>query len=289
MKFIWSVLLFTTVSICKAQMKHPKASPFSTLVQEVGFTEIKVEYSRPAARGRYLFGSQSNGEPGLVPYGRIWRVGANASTKISFNNPVYVNGAKLEKGTYALYAFPGANEWQVVFHTNINHWGDGRASYNAKEDVLRIPIVPKTTSEFQENFLISFDDIDHNGLHMIWHWGNTKVVVPITVNTKEQMEEQIKKALKALPNGQTYYEIARYYQEQGLKPDKALDYVDKAIKMDGGTYYYYRVKSLILADLELYKEAIKFARASLDLAQKLQKDEFVRLNKASILLWESKE
>ncbi|TVZ15065.1 DUF2911 domain-containing protein [Maribacter sp. MAR_2009_72] len=289
MKFTWFVLLLTTVSLCKAQINHPKISPFSTLVQEVGFTEIKVEYSRPAARGRHLFGIAPNGESGLVPFGRIWRVGANASTKITFNKAVYINNTKLEKGTYALYAFPETDKWQIVFHKNINHWGDGRNAYNEKEDALRLPIVPEKTMDFQESFQIAFDAIDHNGLQMTWHWGNTKLVIPIAVDTKRHMQDQIDLALKELPNAQTYYEIARYYQEQGLETELALEYVDNAITLGGGTYFYYRVKSLILADLEQYQEAISYAEASMELAQQLNKDEFVRLNKANIKDWESKK
>lgn len=268
-------------------MNHPKASPFSTITQEVGLSEITVEYSRPAARGRVLFGNKPNGEAGLVPFGRIWRVGANESTKITFDTDIRIAGEKLKKGTYALYAFPQETEWQIVFHKNITYWGDGRAAYDSKDDALRINVTPIETIGFQENFLILFDAISHNEINMIWQWGRTKVTIPIQVDTQLRMQEQILNELKSSPTAQTYYEIARYYQEQGLRLADALKYVSKAIKMEVDTYYFYRVKSLILADLKEYSKAIKAAEISKILAEKENKDEFVRMNMNNIIMWEN--
>ncbi|WP_339840729.1 DUF2911 domain-containing protein [uncultured Maribacter sp.] len=266
-------------------MSHPKASPFATIEQEVGLSKIIVEYSRPSARGRTLFGNQTNGELGLVPYGRIWRVGANKSTKITFDTDVQIEGQDLQKGTYALYAFPEEKEWQIVFHKNTTHWGDGRLNYNPQEDALRLHVIPIETLEFQESFLISFDDINHNGITMIWRWGNTKVSIPILIDTQLLMQEQITEKLSNSPSAQTYYEIARYFQEQKIKGVESLGYVNKALQIGGDTYYFHRVRSLILADLGEYSKAIAAARISLELADKEGKDEFVRLNSNSIRDW----
>tara|TARA_R110002126_G_scaffold63877_2_gene163835 strand:+ start:1155 stop:1979 length:825 start_codon:yes stop_codon:yes gene_type:complete len=268
-------------------MSHPKASPFSRIEQEVGLSKISIEYSRPSARGRTLFGNQENGEPGLVPYGRIWRVGANESTKISFDSDVVIDGQELKKGTYALYAFPEENKWQIVFHNNSTHWGDGRTNYNPEEDALRILVLPTKTHDFQESFLISFDNLDHNSVSMIWNWGNTQISTPIQFDTKSIMQRQIDKELSKTPTPQTFYEAARYYQEQGIYLIKALSYVDLAIEKGGDTYYYHRVRSLILADLNRYAEAIKEAKLSLKLAKKEDKDEFVRLNEDNIRKWKT--
>lgn len=279
------VFLFFTCNLIYAQINHPKASPFARVEQEVGLSKIVIEYSRPAARGRLLFGEQTNGNPGLVPYGRIWRVGANESTKITFNTDVYIEESLLPKGTYALYAFPDEKEWQIVFHRNTTHWGDGRNDYNPKEDALRFKTRPIETLGFQENFEISFEGITHNGLTMVWTWGHTKITVPIFVDTQQQMEKQIQDKLTGQPTAQTYYEIARYYQEQGINNKASLGYVNKAIEMQGDTYYFERVKSLILADIHKYQEAINAAEISLKLAKKEGKDEFVRLNEDNIINW----
>ncbi len=278
MKKLTFIICFSIVSVLSAQLKHPKASPLSVTTQEVGLTSIKVEYSRPAVRGRKIFG-------GLVPYGRIWRVGANASTKITFENDVTIMGNVLEKGTYALYAFPEAEEWDIVFHENLTHWGDGRKNYNPNEDVLRIKLVPGETKSFQENFLITFDKIQYNGLNLLLRWANTEIRIPIKIDTGSLMEIEITKQLKDNPTAQTYYEAARYYQEQHIKYGTALEYLKKAIELGGDTYYFYRVKSLVEAALGDFKTAISSAHKSMELAALQDKDEFVRMNEKNIAKW----
>lgn len=273
------VILFLLVSsIAFSQLKHPKVSPAATVIQEVGFTTIKVEYSRPAARGREIFGD-------LVPYGRIWRVGANESTKITFDTSFNVGGNNMPPATYALYAFPEENEWEIVFHENTEHWGDGRKQYNSEEDAFRIKLKPEQQTNFQENFQISFDQVTHDGVNMIWHWANTSITIPIHFDTQGAMESQIAKKLKQNPTAQTYYEVARYYVEQQMKYQEALVYVNKALKLEGDTYYFHRVKSLIEAEIGDFKSAIKSAQKSVQLAEVQDKDEFVRMNQKNIDLW----
>jgi hypothetical protein len=282
------IFCFFASSICWAQINHPNASPFTTIEQEFGLSKITLEYSRPSAKGRLLFGEKLNGKSALVPYGHIWRVGANESTKITFLSNVVIDGQDLQKGRYALYSFPEEDEWQIVFHKNTTHWGDGRLDYNSQEDALRITVIPMKTLEFQENFLISFDEINHNEISMIWKWGNTKVSIPIQVDTESIMQAQIKEKLLNSPTAQTYYEIARYYQEQGILQVESLGYIEMALNMGGDTYYFHRVRSLLLADLNKYSDAIKAAEMSSQLAIKENKDEFVRSNANNIKDWKSK-
>ena len=271
-----------------SQLEHPKASPFSKVEQHLGLSKISIEYSRPAARGRLIVGQDANGLPGLVPYGRIWRVGANESTKITFDTDVMIMGNPIKKGTYALYAFPSGGEWEIVFHKNTKHWGDCRLAYDPDEDALRVTVTPAKVLDFQENFLISFDALTHDSVDMIWHWAHTKIAIPITVNTQEVMEMQIAEKLKDSPTAQTYYEIARYYQEQGIKPIVALEYVNKALVLGGDTYYFHRVKSLVEAEIGDYRSAVASAEKSLALAQEQGKDEFVRMNQKNIDQWKRK-
>ncbi len=278
MKKLTFIVCFSVVSALSAQLNHPKASPLTTTNQEVGLTLIKVEYSRPAVRGRKIFG-------GLVPYGRIWRMGANASTKITFESDVTIMGNILAKGTYALYAFPEAEAWEIVFHKNLTHWGDGRRDYDPNEDALRINVVPMETNSFQENFLITFDTIDHNKLSFILRWESTEINIPINVDTNGQMEVEIAKQLVDNPTAQTYYEAARYYQEQNIKYETALKYLELAIEMGGDNYYFHRVKSLVEAALGNYESAISSAQRSMELAAQEDKDEFVRMNDKNIGLW----
>lgn len=281
------VLIFHGAITTWSQIVHPKASPFSTIEQELGLSKISVSYSRPAARGREIFGIQADGQPALVPYDRIWRVGANESTKITFDTDVKVNGKYLSKGQYALYAFPYKDHWDLVFHKNVTHWGDGRNNYNPAEDALRLKIQPKTIMYFQENLQISFDEITHDSVKMVIHWARTKADVLFTFDTQEIMRAAIEKSLKGEPSAQTYYEVARYYQEEGIHLAKALSYLEKALEKGGETYYLYRVKSLVEGDLGRNKKAIQSAKKSMKLADREGKDEFVRLNQKSIKTWEA--
>ena len=268
-----------------AQINHPKASPFSEVVQEIGLSKIRVQYSRPAVKGRHIFGIREDGQPGLVPYGRIWRVGANESTKITVNSDVKVMGNTLPKGTYALYAFPEKESWQVVFHTNISHWGDGRKNYKPGEDLFRISVKPQKMPYHQENFLITFDSITHNTANMKLIWANTMVAIPFEVDTHAQMKKEIAKQIAENPSAQTYYEAARYLQEQGIDYKRALEYLEKALELGGDTYYFHRVKSLVEAKLGDYESALKSAEKSLKIANSLGKDEFVRMNQKNIDAW----
>lgn len=266
------------ISQTSGQITHPKASPFSRVEQVVGLSKITIEYSRPAVKGRTLFGE-------LVPYGRIWRVGANESTKLTVDSDMEVAGNMLPKGTYALYAFPEKDTWEVVFHKNTGHWGDGRQNYDAAEDAFRITITPNKTEVWQENFLITFDEITHNSIIMKWLWGNTEVAIPLAVNTHQLMLHEISAKLKDNPSAQTYYEAARYLEEQGVQYPMALEYLKKAINLGGDTYYYHRVKSLVQAALKDYKGAVLSAEKSMVLAEAEEKDEFVRMNKINIAKW----
>ncbi len=278
MKTLYLLVFLLVLTGIEAQIQHPRISPMSVVEQQVGLTTLKVTYSRPAVRGRNIIGD-------VVPYGRIWRVGANESTKFTVDTTVKIAGNTLLPGTYALYAFPEAEKWEIVFHGNTAHWGDGREAYNPNEDVFRIQVKPEVRTEIQENFLITFDHIDHNGLEMIWLWEYTGIRIPIEVDTDAVVREEIAVQLRENPTPQTYYESARYLQEQGKDPELALNYLQKAIELGGDTYYFYRVKSLVEASLGQYDAAIESASKSLQLAEALGKDEFVRMNQKNIDKW----
>jgi hypothetical protein len=265
----------------KGQLPHPRSSPGQEVTQQVGLSSVHVRYSRPSVRGREIFGH-------LVPYGRIWRVGANESTKITVQDSMQVGPNPVPPGTYAMYAFPGESAWEVVFHRDTTHWGDGRKAYNPEDDLFRYKAVPESWPQPQENFLITFENITHNGMDMLWIWDRTCVRIPLSIDTRTVMERTISEALSGQPNAQSYYEAARYLQEEGREYPRALGYVDKALELGGETYYFYRVRSLILAALGSYKEAVADAERSKGLAAAEGKDEFVRMNQKNIESWSEK-
>jgi len=278
--FLSIILIVLVATSINSQITHPKASPFAQVEQEIGLSKISIAYSRPAARGRKVI-------EGLVPYGRIWRVGANESTKITVDTDMTVQGNALPKGTYALYAFPEKGQWQIAFHSNTTHWGDGRKNYNANEDVFRIKVKPQAIPYHQENFLMAFDSITHNSANLNLLWESTKLTIPFRVDTHAQMELEIAKQIKENPTAPTYYESARYLQEQGKDFERALGYLNKALEIGGDTYYFHRVKSLVQAELGDYKAAIVSAEKSLQISSELEKDEFVRMNEKNIKKWQA--
>lgn len=264
-----------------AQIEHPRASPQATLVQRVGLSEVTVAYSRPGVRGRKIMGE-------IIPYGRIWRVGANESTKITFSDSVALEGQPVAPGTYALYTIPTPTEWTIIIHKNTTHWGDGRTQYNPAEDALRFTVKPETVPYFTETFTIEFNDITHERATLTWRWENTVIQFSISFDTRKKMMQEIDSKIKSNPSAATYYESARYFQEEGVFPQRARDYLVKAHQLAGDTYYIHRVWALVEGQLGNFKEAIAHATRSKELAAIEGKDEFVRMNEKSIAEWTGK-
>jgi len=265
-----------------AQINFPRISPPCTIIQRIGLTDVKVEYSRPGMRGRKVVGE-------LVPYGRIWRVGANESTKIVFSDEMTVNGQRLAAGAYALYIFPYPESWEVVFHANTSHWGDGRNQYDPAEDALRFRVRPEVLSDPRETLTIEFSNFTHQQADLEISWEKTLVRFTLLADTDRQVMAEIERQLAANPTADTYYQAARYFQEEGKEQEQALELLDQAQKIAGDKYYIYRVRSEVEAQLGHYTDAIRSARRSLELAAAEGKDEFVRMNERRIAEWEKKQ
>lgn len=260
------------------QINFPRISPSAKIEQRIGLTDLTIEYSRPGARNRQVMGH-------LVPYGRIWRVGANESTKLILSDSISINALPLPKGSYALYAFPDSTEWIIILHKNTTHWGDGRDKYNAEEDALRFKVKPIALPYFQETFEISFDSITHQSAIMLWSWEKTQIRIPISVNTHAKVMAEIGLQIQANPTAETYYQSARYLQEQGIQFEKAQQWLQKAHDLAGDRYYIHRVRSLVEAELGNLEKAIAYAEKSKAIAASLGKDEFVRMNEENIQKW----
>lgn len=276
---IIGLLLASGVFMLNAQINFPRISPACTIIQKIGLTEVRVDYARPSMRGRKIIGK-------LVPYGRIWRVGANESTKLKISDSLRVNGQFLPKGTYALYAFPTETEWIIVFHKNTSHWGDGRTNYDPAEDALRIKVKPQKLLETQESFTIEFNRFSHQSAWMEWSWENTKIAFKMEVDTHAKVMAEIAQQIENNPTAATYYQAARYLQEEDRTPQQARQWLIKAQELAGDKYYIHRVRSLVEAKLGNYEVALKHAQKSKAIAAELGKDEFVRMNDANIQKWQ---
>lgn len=261
-----------------SQVQTPAASPFGKVQQTVGLTEVSVEYSRPSAKGRNIFGN-------LVPFGKTWRTGANANTIITFGTDVIIGGKTLPKGEYALFVAPKPDSWDVYFYTDTNNWGLPE-KWNEEKIAVKTTVKPITLSNFVETFTVGIGGLDNDFGHIDISWEKTLVSVKFEVPTSKIANTSIEKAL-AGPDAETFYNAANYYYQSNGDIHKALEWINKSIDMRGKEvpFWYLRLKSLIQAKAGDKRGAIETAQRSLDLAEKAGNTDYVKLNKDSISEW----
>lgn len=276
MKHLKLIILLCS-GLAVAQIQTPQPSPSTTLEQVVGLTEVKIEYSRPAMRGRTIMGD-------LVPYGSLWRTGANKNTTLSFSDPVTVGGQALAAGTYALFTRPGKSLWEVFFYTETENWGTPQ-EWQSKSVAAVIEVPTQSLAEPLESFTISINELTNTGANISLSWENTRVTLPLEVPTDEKTMASIKETMKGTPKAGDLYQAAVYYRESGRDLQTAKKWIGKAIEMDSGKYWMFRQQALILADLNEKEEAIKAAQSSLELAEKAGNQDYVRLNTKAIEEW----
>ena len=187
-KLIFSLALAVSVHAFSQQYNIPAVSPRQTVEQQFSVTKISIEYGRPAVKGRKVFGE-------LVPFGQVWRAGANEATKITFGQEVLFGGQKVKKGTYALYIVPQEKEWKIILNRGVNNWG--AYTYDAKDDVATTTVPVKMMNEKMERFTINFEDITDEKLNLVFEWDKTRADVPVEIlNVEETL--QIIDNLKAI-------------------------------------------------------------------------------------------
>ena len=256
------------------KIDFPAASPAGTITQRVGLTDIQVNYNRPGAKGRVVFG-------GLVPYDRVWRTGANTATKISFSTPVKLNGTEVAAGTYELFTIPGLTEWTVIIHKNMSQWG--AYAYDEKNDVARIKVKPQALSSSLESLAIGFSDLRDESATLAIAWEKTRVPVSLTVDVKSTLVPQIEAVMAGGGDKLPYASAAMYYFENGLDLKKAAAWMDAATAAQPDAFYLVYRKALILEKMGDKAGAIATAQKSIEGANKatgLIKDEYLSLNNA---------
>lgn len=220
----------------------------------------------------------------LVPYGSLWRTGANKNTTLSFSDPVTVGGQALAAGTYALFTRPGKSLWEVFFYTETENWGTPQ-EWQSKSVAAVIEVPTQSLAEPVESFTISVNDLTNTGANIHLSWENTRVTLPLEVPTDEKTMASIKETMKGTPKAGNLYQAAVYYRESGRDLQTAKKWIGKAIEMDPGKYWMFRQQALILADLNEKEAAIKAAQSSLELAEKAGNQDYVRLNTKAIEEW----
>src|SRR5688500_13361062 len=203
------------------RINAPAASPASTLKQRVGFTDVELVYARPSVKGRKIFG-------GLLPFGEVWRTGANAATKVTFSTPFKIGGTELPAGSYALYSIPDANEWTVIFNKVTGEWG--AYTYKQENDAVRVKVKPVSLNVPVETFTIDINDIRTESATLNLLWEKMRVPVKFEVDVIKTTVAQIDSVMSS---GQTlspqlYYTAAMFYFDNGLDLQKAKAWAEEA-------------------------------------------------------------
>jgi len=276
-KIIFVLAMMIANYVTEAQVKTPQASPKSTITQMVGLTNVEIVYSRPSAKGRDVFNN-------LVPFGKLWRTGANENTMITFSDDVVIDGKTLAKGKYALYTTPRADNWEIVFYSDTNNWGNPE-NWDETKVALRTTVKPEMLGRNVESFTIGINNLDNNFAHLEISWEKTLVAIKFEVPTQKIAMASIDKAL-AGPTSGDYYASAQYLFQSNGDMAKALTYIDKSLDMSKDKpFYYFRLKSLIQAKNGDKKGAIATAKISLAGAEAAKNQDYVKMNKDSIEEW----
>jgi tetratricopeptide (TPR) repeat protein len=230
------------------QIKFPAKSPAAMVKQSVGISDISVEYNRPSASGRVVFGD-------VVPFDAMWRTGANSATKITFGSEMKIDGKAVPAGSYSLFTIPGKTEWTIILNKVANM--SGTYGYTDKEDLMRFKVTPVQKAEKTETFTIDFANIKLNQTTVQLMWDNTIVSFDIAADYDSELTKSIETAMSK--DARPYYQAASYYYENKKDLNKALEWINKAVEMNPSAYWVMMTKANIQLDLKDKKGAIATA------------------------------
>ncbi len=252
------------------KVDFPAPSPTCTIKQRVGLTDIEIVYSRPGMKGREIFG-----DAGLVPFGKVWRTGANSATKITFSTPVKLNGTDVAAGTYALFTIPGEDEWTIIINKGAEQWG--AYQYNEKDDVVRFKATPTHLAEHIETFTIEFNELRDDSGYLNLIWDDTVVPIKIEHDLTATLVPQIKAVMASDEKNKPYYQAAMFYYDHGQDLAQAKTWIDAALAQREAHYMVY-LKAEILAKMGDKEGAIAAAKHSIELAKAAKDTGYVKMN-----------
>jgi tetratricopeptide (TPR) repeat protein len=281
-KFILFILLFAAVQMATAQISTPAPSPAGKVYSKVGLTDVDISYSRPKMKGRKIFGS---GDDFLVPFGKIWRTGANSGTIITTDKDLMVEGQNLPAGEYMLITIPGKDSWEVIFYKDKSIGGN-MANHKKEDEQLRVSAKSGKLTEAVEALTFNISDLsaDNKTAAIEIAWENTSVKVGVSTDFDKEVMEDISKKTKVNPNN--YAAAANYYYDNGKDLDQAIEWMGKAIEANPNAFWNIHTKAQMQAkkgDKKSIKEAIATAEESLAKAKAADSDfGYVKLNEGLI-------
>jgi len=262
--FLFCLLLATLSGVSPAQsfvLDLPLQSQRAEISQRIGITDITISYHRPLVNDRKVWGN-------LVPYGKVWRAGANENTTITFSDPVQIEGKPLDRGTYGLHMIPNADEWTIIFSKNSTSWGS--FTYDPAEDALRVPVKPQS-ADMHNALTYDFDQLQPNSAVVELEWEKVAVPFKISVDVHDAVQASLQKQLRNLSQytWMSWDDAATYLLTEKIANDEALAYANKSIENED-RYDNEMTKSKVLTALNRKDEAAAAQKKALDLASPLQ-------------------
>lgn len=253
-------------------LKVPAPSPLMTVKQAFALSDISIEYSRPSSKGRSVYG-------GLVPFGKVWRTGANSSTKITFGEDVTINGTALKAGTYAIYSIPNKDKWNIMFYSDLKLGGDV-ANYNKANEVLNIEVNTKALRDTVNTFTININDITASKCEIELAWELTSVKFTVAANIDATIMSNIDKSINT--DSRPYFQAASYYFENNKDLNLALTWVNKAVDQNPKAFWVMLLKAKIENKLKDTTAAIASANKVIAMAKEAKNDDYVTMAEALI-------
>jgi hypothetical protein len=256
--------VFLLAGFCAAQsvmLDLPLQSQHAVITQRIGITDITINYHRPLVNGRQIWGK-------LVPYGEVWRAGANENTTITFSDPVTIEGQSLDKGTYGLHMIPGENQWTVIFSKMSTAWGS--FSYKQDEDALRVTVMPQS-AEMHNALVYDFDDLQPDSAVITMRWEKVAVPFKVAVNVHDIVTASVHRQIRGL--NQYYWEgwddAATYFLTEKYNLEEALKDEDQSIQTEE-RFDNLLTKSKILEAMGRHEEALSARKEAVDKGSALQ-------------------
>ncbi len=267
--------MFSMTSVAQ-KITVPAPSPLQTLTQKFGLGEVTVEYSRPFAKGRTIFGE-------IVPYGKVWRTGANGTTKITFTDDIKIEGKEVKAGTYGLYSIPNKEYWEVMLYSDLTLNGNV-AEYKTENEVARFKVKTTKTAVKVESFTIGIDNVAPTEATLSFMWENTAVSLKLTTDIDARVMKSIDESIKS--EKPEYFRAAGYYFENGKDLNQALTWVNKATDENPKAFYMFLLKAKIEYALKDKAAGKASAEKTILLAKEAKNDDYVAL--ANKLIAENK-
>jgi len=272
-----AVMAVSSFTMNGQKLKVPAPSPLQTVKQAFALSDITVEYSRPGVKGRVIYGD-------IVPFGKVWRTGANATTKITFGEDVKVEGNAVAAGTYGIYTVPNKDSWEIMLYKDLT-LGGSVADYKTENELLRFKVKPTSIANKVETFTINVADVTPSTCNIELLWENTSVKFSVTADIDTKIMKTIETSLAA--DSRPYFQAAGYYYDNNKDLKTALEWVNKAVEANPKAYYMFMLKAKIQLKMKDNKGAIATAEQVITLAKDAKNDDYVK--QAEKLIAEAKK